>query len=102
MIARLPADAGVSPFLWIVYSNLQSSFALSFAGRCCVGARATAQTSTPNVWCETRRHLLNGLIDSYLYHSGRIDTALAFEELRSRSLIKGAAKAADSASDATS
>ena len=29
MIARLPADAGASPFLWIVYSNLQSSFALS-------------------------------------------------------------------------
>jgi hypothetical protein len=87
----------VSRFLWIVYSNLQSSFPLSICWK-----SATAQTSTPNVWCETRRHLLNGLIDSYLYHSGRIDMALAFEELRSRSLIKGAAKAADSASDANS
>src|SRR6476661_2483597 len=45
------------------------------------------------------RHLLNGLIDSYLYHSGRIDTTLPFDELRRRSLINGAAKAADAASD---
>src|SRR5215813_7934764 len=43
------------------------------------------------------RHLLNGLIDSYLYHSGRVDTDLSFEELRRRSLINAAAKAADSA-----
>jgi hypothetical protein len=41
------------------------------------------------------RHLLNGLIDSYLYHSGRVDTSLPFEELRRRSLINGAAQAAD-------
>ena len=41
------------------------------------------------------RHLLNGLIDSYLYHSGRIDTTLPFDELRRRSLINEAAKAAD-------
>ena len=27
------------------------------------------------------RHLLNGLIDSYLYHSGRIDATLPFDEL---------------------
>jgi Domain of unknown function (DUF4105) len=33
------------------------------------------------------RHLLNGLIDSYLYHSGRVDTTLPFDELRRRSLI---------------
>jgi hypothetical protein len=38
------------------------------------------------------RHLLNGLIDSDLYHSGRIDTALPFDELRRRSLINEAAK----------
>jgi hypothetical protein len=31
------------------------------------------------------RHFLNGLIDSYLYHSGRVDTALPFSELRRRS-----------------
>ena len=43
------------------------------------------------------RHLLNGLIDSYLYHSGRIDTTLPFDELRRRSLINGAAQAADGA-----
>jgi len=41
------------------------------------------------------RHLLNGLIDSYLYHSGRVDTTLPFEELRRRSKINEAAEAAD-------
>ena len=45
------------------------------------------------------RHLLNGLIDSYLYHSGRIDTTLPFDQLRQRSLINAAAKAADGAPD---
>ena len=45
------------------------------------------------------RHLLNGLIDSYLYHSGRVDTALPFDELRRRSLINAAAQAADGAPD---
>jgi len=45
------------------------------------------------------RHFLNGLVDSYLYHSGRVDTTLPFEELRSRSLINGAAQAADGAPD---
>jgi len=45
------------------------------------------------------RHLLNGLIDSYLYHSGRVDTMLPYEELRRRSLINGAAQAADDAAD---
>ena len=45
------------------------------------------------------RHLLNGLIDSYLYHSGRVDTTLSYEELRRRSLINDAAKAADDAKD---
>jgi hypothetical protein len=45
------------------------------------------------------RHLLNGLIDSYLYLSGRVDTTLPFDELRRRSLINEAAKAADGAAD---
>jgi Domain of unknown function (DUF4105) len=45
------------------------------------------------------RHLLNGLIDSYLYHSGRVDTTLPFEELRRRSRINDAAQAADDAPD---
>lgn len=45
------------------------------------------------------RHLLNGLIDSYLYHSGRIDTTLPFDELRRRSQINEAAQAADDAPD---
>jgi len=45
------------------------------------------------------RHLLNGLIDSYLYHSGRIDTSLPFEELRRRSLINEAARQAHGAPD---
>jgi hypothetical protein len=45
------------------------------------------------------RHLLNGLVDSYLYHSGRVDTTLPFDELRRRSLINAAAQAADGAPD---
>jgi hypothetical protein len=45
------------------------------------------------------RHLLNGLIDGYLYDSGRIDTSLPFEELRRRSLINEAAQAADGSPD---
>jgi hypothetical protein len=43
------------------------------------------------------RHLLNGLIDGYLYHSGRVDTTLPFDELRRRSLINEEADAADGA-----
>jgi Domain of unknown function (DUF4105) len=45
------------------------------------------------------RHLLNGLIDGYLYYSGRIDTTLPFEELRRRSQINEAAEAAGNAPD---
>jgi hypothetical protein len=44
-------------------------------------------------------HILNGLADSYLYRSGRIDTTLPFGELRRRSLINEAARAADGAAD---
>jgi len=43
------------------------------------------------------RHLFNGLIDSYLYHSGRVDTTEPFDELRRLSLIDKAAQAADGA-----
>jgi len=45
------------------------------------------------------RHVLNGLIDSYLYASGRVDTSLPFDELRRRSLINEAAHVADDAPD---
>lgn len=45
------------------------------------------------------RHVLNGLIDSYLYLSGRMDTTLPFDELRRRSLINEVAQAADGAPD---
>jgi hypothetical protein len=45
------------------------------------------------------RHVLNGLIDGYLYRSGRLDTTLPFDELRRRSLINDAARAADDAAD---
>lgn len=45
------------------------------------------------------RHLFNGLIDSYLYHSGRVDTTLPFDELRQGSLINKAAQAAGDAPD---
>jgi Domain of unknown function (DUF4105) len=47
------------------------------------------------------RHLLNGLIDGYLYASGRVDTSLPFDELRRRSLINAAAQAADGAPEPT-
>ena len=45
------------------------------------------------------RHLFNGLVDSYLYHSGRVDTTLPFDELRRRSLINEVAQAADGTPD---
>jgi hypothetical protein len=45
------------------------------------------------------RHLLNGLIDNYLYYSGRVDTTLPFDELRRRSRINEAAQVADDAPD---
>ena len=45
------------------------------------------------------RHLFNGLIDSYLYSMGLIDTDLPFEELRPRSRINDAEQAADNAPD---
>jgi hypothetical protein len=45
------------------------------------------------------RHYFNGLFDSYLYRSGRVDTTLPFDELRRRSQINEAAQAADGAPD---
>jgi hypothetical protein len=45
------------------------------------------------------RHILNGLVDGYLYRSGRMDTSLPFEELRRRSRINDAAEAAEDAPD---
>ena len=57
-------------------------------------ANASGRTGSLNF-----RHVLNGLIDSYLYLSGRVNTDLPFEELRRRSLINGVAQAADKAPD---
>lgn len=45
------------------------------------------------------RYLLNGLIDRYLYGEGVVDTSLDFEELRRRSYINDAARAAGGAED---
>ena len=45
------------------------------------------------------RHLLNGLIDQYLYCAGVINTDLPFDELRRRSRINDAAKASPDAPD---
>jgi len=45
------------------------------------------------------RHLLNGFVDRYLYGAGVIDTNLGFEELRRRSHINEAARAAGNAAD---
>ena len=44
------------------------------------------------------RHLLNGLIDSYLYYSGRVDTTLPFDDYGG-TLINETAQAADGAPD---
>jgi Domain of unknown function (DUF4105) len=43
--------------------------------------------------------LLSGYVPQYLYERRRIDTSLPFEELRSRSRINSAARAADKATD---
>ena len=48
------------------------------------------------------RHLLNGFIDRYLYGTGVIDTSLDFEELRRRSHINDAARAAGDGGDFSS
>ena len=45
------------------------------------------------------RHVFNGLIDNYLYYSGRMNTTLPFDELRRRSQINETARAADDAPD---
>ena len=45
------------------------------------------------------RHLLNGLIDQYIYSAGVVDTSLPFEELRRRSRITAAAQAAGDGDD---
>jgi hypothetical protein len=45
------------------------------------------------------RHFFNGLIDGYLYYSGRVDTTLPFDELRRRSRINETAQAADGTPD---
>jgi hypothetical protein len=43
------------------------------------------------------RHILNGLVDNYLYYADWLDTTLPFVETRRRSLINEAAQAADDA-----
>ena len=45
------------------------------------------------------RHLLNGLIDRYIYAAGVVNTELPFDELRRRSRINASAQAADNAAD---
>jgi hypothetical protein len=45
------------------------------------------------------RHYLNGWVDRYLYEIGWLDTSLPFAELRARSRITEAARAADGAPD---
>ena len=45
------------------------------------------------------RYLFNGLIDRYMYGAGAVDTNLEFDELRRRSQINDAARAAGNAED---
>lgn len=57
-------------------------------------ARAPGATS-PFIW----RVLMNGLSDHYLYDIGGLDRSLPFEELKRRSLVSPAAKAARNSED---
>jgi len=45
------------------------------------------------------RHVLNGLVDRYLYYAGVLASRLPFQELRQRSRINEAAQAAENAPD---
>jgi len=45
------------------------------------------------------RHILNGLVDNYLYYADWLNTTLPFAEMRRRSLINETAQAADDAPD---
>lgn len=45
------------------------------------------------------RHVLNGFSDRYLYRAGVVDRSLPFDQLRARSQINAAARAADQAPD---
>ncbi len=45
------------------------------------------------------KHLLNGLVDQYIFSAGVVDTSLPFEELRRRSRITAAAQAAEGSPD---
>ncbi len=45
------------------------------------------------------KHLLNGLVDQYIFAAGVVDTSLPFEELRRRSRITAAAQAAEGSPD---
>jgi Domain of unknown function (DUF4105) len=57
-------------------------------------ANAAGRVGRPDL-----RHFLNGFIDRYLYHTGRLDATLPFEELRRHSHINEAAQAADNSVD---
>ena len=72
---------------------------IQFASSRQFAAASALQTRQDGRAASTSAISLNGLIDSYLYHSGRIDTALPFDELRRRSLIKDATMAAKGAED---
>jgi hypothetical protein len=45
------------------------------------------------------RHILNGLVDGYLYYSGRMNATIPFDELRRRSRINEAAREANGRPD---
>jgi hypothetical protein len=45
------------------------------------------------------RHMLNGLIDRYIYAAGVVDTTIPFDELRRRSRITATAQAAGNGAD---
>ena len=45
------------------------------------------------------RHLLNGLVDRYLYDAGMVDTSVPFEELRRRARINDVARSAGNDAD---
>ena len=90
MARQLPGRVGLL-FLELLWIKASSTFTIGPALRC---ANEAGRQGSFDL-----RHLFNGLIDSYLYHSGQVDTTLPFDELRRLSLINDAAQAADAAPD---
>jgi len=80
-------------------------FALARGHRLCRGLRACAgrlgkrAAVNPGHIPFSRKVLASGYAPEYVYERGRLDQSLSFEDLKERSHINAAARAADQASD---